>query len=52
MFAIGANNEKVFVDRAKLQQNAILRKKIEMKNLAMYCNYGETDFAEGKEGKN
>lgn len=45
VFAVGPNNEKVFVDRSKLQPGeTLLRKKLEMRNLSIYCNYRETEF--------
>lgn len=38
--AVDSQNKKVFVDRAKLDMSATtLRKRVEMKNLAVYCNF-------------
>lgn len=45
VYAVDRNNQKVFIDRSKLDMSeALLRKKVEMKNLAIYCNYGKQDF--------
>jgi hypothetical protein len=45
LYAVDAKNEKVFIDRSKLDMSqALFRKKIEMKNYAVYCNWGNQNF--------
>lgn len=45
LFAVDAKDQKVFVDRSKLNMSeALFRKKVEMRNFSVYCNYGKQSF--------
>ena len=45
LYAVDAKNEKVFIDRSKLDmRQALFRKRIEMRNFAVYSNWGNQKF--------